>query len=386
MADIFDVVVIGGGIHGVGVAQAAAVGGYHVRLLEQGQLASGTSSRSSKLVHGGLRYLQSGQWRLVRESLREREILLAIAPGLVERRAFHIPVYAGGPYARWQVVMGLRLYRWLAGPRGGFTRLPRRQWATLDGLNTGGLTAVYRYTDAQTDDALLTQAVARSAADYGADIQVNTRFLGAERTPQGYDIRYVQAGIVRSCQSQTLVNAAGPWVGQVLGSILPAPPRFAYDLVRGAHIITDGTLAQGIYYVPSPADGRPVFVMPWQGRVLTGTTETLYGGDPSAVTPSATDIAYLQGVLGCYFPALPTVVRAAFAGLRVLPRSDQHVHRRIRETIIIADAPRPRLLTIYGGKLTGYRLTAARVMDRLRLTLPERTALADTQRLRLTRP
>lgn len=386
MASVLDVVVIGGGIHGVGVAQAAAVGGYRVQLLEQERVASGTSSRSSKLIHGGLRYLQSGQWRLVQESLRERETLLTIAPGLVERRSFHIPVYAGGRYGRWQVALGLRLYRLLAGTPGGFVRLPRRQWATLDGLNVTGLMALYRYTDAQTDDAALTRAVARSAEDYGADIQTQARFLGAERTPQGYDVRYVQGGVVRTCQSRTLVNAAGPWVGQVLGRILPGPPRFAYDLVQGTHIITEGTLTHGIYYVSAPADGRPVFVMPWQGRVLTGTTETLYGGDPSSVAPQPADIIYLQEVLGRYFPALSTEVHAAFAGLRVLPKGGAGLGQRPRETIIVADAPRPRLLTIYGGKLTGYRLTAARVMTRLRLTLPERTARADTRQVRLTAP
>ncbi|MHB8254042.1 MAG: glycerol-3-phosphate dehydrogenase/oxidase [Acidiferrobacter sp.] len=383
----FDVVVIGGGIHGVGVAQAAAVRGYRTRLLEQGDLASGTSSRSSKLIHGGLRYLESGQIGLVRESLREREILLRIAPGLVERKAFHIPVYAHSRRTPARIAMGLLLYRLLArSAHGEFQRIPARAWGSLDGLQTAGLKVVFRYYDAQTDDAALTCAVARSAQEFGADILVAARFIGAERTSAGYEVRFVRQGSVESCVTQTLVNATGPWVAQTLSRVLPGPPRLAHDLVQGTHIVTAGVLEQGIYYAEAPADGRAVFVMPWKGQVLTGTTESLYVGDPGQVAPTAGDMSYLQEVLATYFPGLSTTIAASFAGLRVLPKTTQGLSARARETILLADSPSPRLISIFGGKLTGYRRTAERVMDRLQGILPERAIKADTSRLILPSP
>jgi len=387
MSERYDVVVIGGGIHGVGVAQAAAVRGHRTLLLEQEALAACTSSRSSKLIHGGLRYLESGQIRLVRESLREREILLAIAPGLVKRKAFYIPIYKGARRTSAYVGAGLLLYRLFApGKSGAFERLAASSWDTLDGLNTTNLQAVYRYEDAQTDDVALTQAVARSAQEFGADIQLGASFIGAERAGQGYELRYLRSGQVTSCKTRALVNATGPWVGQVLSRIVPGPPRLPYDLVLGTHILTEGSLRQGLYYVEALADGRGVFVMPWQGRILTGTTESAYTGDPRAVSGTPADIAYLQETLAHYFPALSLTVQASFAGVRVLPRSHAAFSARPREVVLLADQPVPHLVSIFGGKLTGYRRTAERVLERLKAVLPERVAKADTSRLKLPYP
>ncbi len=380
----YEVVIIGGGIHGVGVAQAAAVRGYRTLLLEQQTLAAGTSSRSSKLIHGGLRYLETGHVRLVRESLREREILLRIAPGLVERKAFYIPVYKSSRRTASRVHMGLFLYRLLASDANGkFERLSPREWDALDGLETAGLKAVFRYTDAQTDDVALTRAVARSAEAFGAEIRTGARFIGAERTAAGYELRYVRDGVVISCLTDVLVNAAGPWVAQTLSRILPGPPRLPHDLVAGTHIITDGSLTQGCYYIEAPSDRRAMFVLPWRGRILTGTTERLYVGDPALVAPTPGEIAYLREGLAAHFPGLPTNVVESFAGLRVLPKSGGGLSARSRETVLLADAPLPRLISIFGGKLTGYRHTAACVMDRFTPVLPAREARADTRGLML---
>lgn len=387
MSTRFDVVVIGGGIQGVGVAQAAAVRGYSALLLEQEGLAAGTSSRSSKLIHGGLRYLESRQFGLVRASLREREILLKIAAPLVERRAFYIPVYAHSRRSPARVTAGLLLYRALAhGPHGGFRRLAVRDWDRLDGLKTAGLKAVFRYYDAQTDDAALTRAVARSAQEFGAELRVGARFIGAERVGPGYEVRFVSAGSVTSCFARVLVNATGPWVGPTLSRILPGPPRLPYDLVQGAHIITPGTLHHGIYYTEAPRDGRAVFVMPWRGRILTGTTETAYVGDPALSAPTQDEILYLQETLTSHFPELSPTVEEGFAGLRVLPRARQGFSARAREAVLLADGPVPRLISIFGGKLTAYRHTADQVMERFRGVLPERVARADTEHVILSVP
>jgi len=156
------------------------------------------------------------------------------------------------------------------------------------------------------------------------------------------------------------------------------------ELVQGTHILVAGEIREGVYYVEAPRDRRAVFVMPWQGGTLVGTTETPYRGDPAAVRPLPAEIEYLQETLLHYFPRHGAVVRDSFAGLRVLPRGDGALFHRSRETVLHPDTARaPRLITIYGGKLTGYRLTAARVMRMLRRTLPPRRAVADTEILPL---
>jgi glycerol-3-phosphate dehydrogenase len=177
-----DVLVVGGGIHGAGCAQAAAAAGHSVLLLEQRALAAGSSSRSSKLIHGGLRYLESGQWRLVRESLHERTTLLRLAPDLVKLRQFHIPLYGDTRRRGWQLRVGLTLYAALAGfdRSAGFGTVPRRLWGELDGLQSRGLRQVYWYHDAQTDDRLLTEAVVRSAQSLGAELRMPAQLVGAE--------------------------------------------------------------------------------------------------------------------------------------------------------------------------------------------------------------
>ncbi|MEE8343300.1 MAG: FAD-dependent oxidoreductase, partial [Gammaproteobacteria bacterium] len=178
----YHVGIIGGGIHGVGVAQRAAAQGYTVLVLEKAGLAAGTSSRSSKLIHGGLRYLESAQFGLVRECLRERSLLLQIAPELVRLQPFMVPVYRHTRRRPWQLRLGLSLYALLGGmdKENRFTTIPRRHWDQLDGLATEGLEKVYRYRDAQTDDALLTRAVMNSAQELGAELAMPANFLGAK--------------------------------------------------------------------------------------------------------------------------------------------------------------------------------------------------------------
>jgi glycerol-3-phosphate dehydrogenase len=383
----YDVVVIGGGIHGVGVAQAAAAAGYSVLLLERAALASGTSSRSSKLIHGGLRYLESARFGLVRESLREREILLQIAPGLVHRVSFHIPVYANSRRPSWMIRAGLGLYALLGGlsRHARFDTLPRARWDGLDGLDTRGLQAVFRYEDAQTDDALLTQAVMRSAQKFGAELRCPANFLSARRRDDGFVVHILEGKDEQICRTRTLVNAAGPWAGTVLERITPRPAVLPVDLVQGAHIIVGNETRHGIYYLEAPQDGRAVFVMPWQEHTLVGTTETTFDGDPSAVSARPEEVAYLQETLWRYFPGHRGKLLGSFAGLRVLPHGSGPAFHRSRETILHPDNPdRVRLVTVYGGKLTGYRATAAKVMRLLQKTLPERAPRADTSIIRLS--
>ncbi len=388
MTEHYDVVVIGAGIHGAGVAQAAACRGHSVLVLEKTGLAAGTSSRSSKLIHGGLRYLEGHDYGLVRESLRERAILLRIAPDLVRLQPFSIPVYADTSRRPLALRAGLLLYALLGGLNRAsrFRTLPRRQWEQLDGLKTEGLQSVFQYHDAQTDDVELTRAVMRSAGELGAVLICPAEFLSASIGPQGCDIVYRSGDSDRHCTAGVMVNAAGPWVGGVSERITPQPPRVAADMVQGAHLVMQDGLAQGCYYLEAPQDRRAVFLLPWGRHSLLGTTERVYSGDPAAVAVLPEEERYLLAVLQHYFPQRPQQVVSRFAGLRVLPTSAHTAFRRSRETRLPVDRARlPRLVSIYGGKLTGYRATAEKVMRKLEPALPRRRVVADTANL-LLRP
>ena len=389
----YDVVIVGGGIHGAGVLQAAAAAGHSALLIERFGLASGTSSRSSKLIHGGLRYLESGQFSLVRESLRERTILLRIAAELVELKPFFIPVYRDTRRRPWQLKIGLWIYALLGGFAAStrFGAVPKREWPALDGLETHNLDAVIRYHDAQTDDALLTRAVVQSALSLGAEIAMPANFTGASLSDGGVTLAYRQGEDVVQCTARVLVNAAGPWALHVAGTIQPAIPIPDVDLVQGTHIVLPFAVTAGIYYVESPTDGRAVFVMPWHGATLIGTTETPYRGEPDKVHPLPEEEEYLLAVARHYFPAFRHLRRAhitqSFAGLRVLPAATETAFDRSRETIFSTDRePKPRVLGIYGGKLTGWRAAAAHVLDRISSSLPGCPSRSATDQLILRRP
>ncbi len=392
MAERYDVVIVGGGIHGVGVAQAAAAAGHSVLVIEERGLAAGTSSRSSKLIHGGLRYLEQGRLGVVRECLRERAILLRVAPGLVHRRHFLIPVFAATRRRPWKIAAGLGLYSILAGLASDarFRRVGRDEWGALDGLSTEGLQTVFEYTDAQTDDAALTAAVMRSAQGLGAELALPAAFIGARLASDGCEIDYRPSGASqKTCRAAVLVNAAGPWAPRVQRAVAGAPAPRPVELVQGAHLLLRGKLDRGAYYVESPADGRAVFVMPFgDDRTLVGTTETPFRGDPGDVRPTDQERAYLSEVVDRYFPRYRagegSSVVSSFAGVRVLPAGSGRASARSRETILdVDDGARPRLLTILGGKLTAYRATAEKVMARLQPALPSRRRVADTATLHL---
>src|SRR5580692_6571210 len=389
----YDVIIIGGGIHGAGVLQAAVAAGHSALLIERQGLAAGTSSRSSKLIHGGLRYLESGQFALVRESLRERAIHLRIASELVALKPFYIPVYRDTRRRPWQLKIGLWIYALLGGFDAAtrFGSVPKAEWPQLDGLKTRDLDAVIRYHDAQTNDALLTRAVVKSALSLGAELAMPARYSRALLGEDGVTVTYTAAGAAVECKARVLINAAGPWAMQAARAVEPAIPIPDVDLVQGTHIVIPHPLTAGIYYVESPTDGRAVFVMPWAGATLIGTTETPYRGEPDDVRPLPQEEEYLLAVARHYFPALSGLTRddiaERFAGLRVLPAATQAAFDRSRETVFTTDRDvRPRVLGIYGGKLTGWRAAAAHVMQRIGHSLPASVRRAATEQLILRRP
>jgi glycerol-3-phosphate dehydrogenase len=389
-ADV-DVVVVGAGIHGAGMAQAAAAAGHSVLILEQTEPAAGSSSRSSKLIHGGLRYLETYQLRLVRESLHERTTMLRLAPSLVKLQRFHIPIYRATRRRPWLLNIGLSLYAALAAFRdgAGFGQVPRRLWHTLDGLDTHELEHVYYYHDAQTDDRALTGAVLRSSASLGARLLFPAECLRLDLDDAGATVHFQSEGREQQCRARIVVNAAGPWADRLARRVSPAIPVPHLECVQGTHIILKSAAPAHYYYVESPRDGRAVFVMPWHGQLMVGTTESRFRGDPATVSPTPAELHYLLGVLRHYFPhyRAPDAAELAgsFAGLRVLPSGGGHAFHRSRETLLTTDRPvRPRVLSIYGGKLTTWRAVSERAMSLLAPSLPARRAIARTDELELS--
>jgi len=365
----YDIAVIGGGIQGAGVAQAAAAAGYKVVVFEQAGIASGTSSKSSKLIHGGLRYLESGQFKLVRKTLLERERLIQLAPGLVKPVRFYIPIYTQTTRKSWQIALGLFLYQVLGGFKKytRFKRLNINKTLPIQNLRMTNLSAMYQYYDAQTDDALLTRAVIRSAESLGAELKCPVKVTRLEFESNIY--RITTDNTNESVTAKFIVNVAGPWVNHVLEKVNgTAVSILDCDLVQGTHIVIDAPAPEGVIYVEAPQDQRAVFIMPWKNKTLIGTTEKIYTGDPAKVVATEEEIQYLKKVYSHYILVDDIKVIDSFAGLRVLPVLETSFFSRPRDTVIHESAE--QLLTLYGGKLTGYRVTAEQVLAKIQKVMP----------------
>ena len=360
----YDLCVIGGGIQGAGVAQAAALSGLSVALIEKSDWGAGTSSKSSKLIHGGLRYLQTLQIGLVYESLRERRILLEIAEDIVKPNWFYLPVYKTDRFKAWQVRLGLILYRLLAGRNNlaGFKQLPPEEWHQLEGLNISGLDCVFMYQDAQTDDQVLTRRVVASAEQHGATLLCPAKFLTAEENDNGYLVSFAIGDEISSLKCRTLVNAGGPWVNRIAETIEPRPPTIDVDLIKGTHLEFTQQLSEKCFYIEAKQDHRAIFVLPFKGGTLLGTTEQVFEGNPDGVAPSEEETRYLLEVIHSHFPHFNHQPSESWAGLRVLPASGKNPFKRSRE---VQFAETNNYLAIYGGKLTGYRATAEQALKKI---------------------
>lgn len=365
----YDVIVIGGGIHGAGVAQAVAAAGHSVLLIEKDQLGSETSSKSSKLIHGGLRYLENFHFALVRLCLNERTILLQNAPDIVKLVPFYIPVYKTSTRRPWKIRAGLILYNLLSGFNSPYKKIPVSQWNSLNSLALENLQAVFQYYDAQTDDVLLTQAVAKSAKSLGAKVHLGEEMINAEVSGSKVVLNTSYNGKASNYHCNVLVNAAGAAVNNVLSKCSPEQVALDIEWVQGAHILIDSPAKAGVYYLEARTDHRAVFAMPWNGFTLVGTTETRIESHDVDVKPTSEEIDYLLSVYNDYFPSEKKTMEniiESFAGLRVLPKEEGSVFSRNRDTVLHVDSEdNPRILTIYGGKLTAYRATAEKVFTKI---------------------
>ncbi len=362
----FDLLVIGGGINGCAIARDAAGRGLRVLLVEKDDLASHTSSASSKLIHGGLRYLEQYEFSLVRESLKERQVLLATAPHIVRPLQFVLPDPPGGrPW--WIIRLGLLLYDFLSRgdelPRSkGLGRKPNPYRAPLK----PGRFKLGTYWDAWVDDARLVVLNAVDAQERGAEIATRTEFISARRDGDAW-VASLAGG--REVRATMIVNAAGPWVAETLNSRLGEQAESRVRLIKGSHILVprlyDGEHA---YILQQDQDGRIVFVLPYGDRNLVGTTDVPVAAPEDAVV-SAEEVDYLCAAANAYFTKQigPADVSWSYAGVRALyddgEKEAKDVTRDYR--LELDDAPGPKLLSVFGGKITTARHLAAEALDRL---------------------
>jgi glycerol-3-phosphate dehydrogenase len=355
----FDVLVVGGGVVGAGIAEAASAHGLSVALVEKGDFASATSSASSKLIHGGLRYLRLGDVGLVREAHHERRLLMTVvAPHLVRRLPFLFPLYEDGPYRPWFVQTGILLYSTMARARLNGLVSVERAHRMAPQLRGAGLRSCAFYADAWTNDGRLTLANVRAAADMGATV-LNYAEVVAIRGREGADVS-VDGQIVQ-VRANAIVNATGPWVDRIRRLEDPAAKR-SMRLSKGVHVVVDGGEDWDAAITISHDKVRVSFAIPWEGKLLLGTTDTEHDGEPEDARVTDDDVAQVLAEASVAVDGLGPP-RASFYGLRVLPGGDGQTANARRETVYSTGPS--GMVSVAGGKLTTYRRIALDALDHL---------------------
>jgi glycerol-3-phosphate dehydrogenase len=369
-----DLLIVGGGINGAGIARDSAGRGLSVMLVEKDDLAGHTSSASSKLVHGGLRYLEQLEFRLVRESLAERERLLRAAPHIVEPLQFVLPLT---PYSRpgWMVRAGLFFYDRLAGRK----ILPGSRSVRLDGdLGAGlrpGISNAFTYWDCKVQDSRLVVLNAVDAAERGARILTRTELLEARRGRGIWTARLRGADGERTVHARALVNAAGPLAAELFGRLSGARRHRGLRLVKGSHIVLRKLYPGEHSFILQNEDGRVVFAIPFEGEfTLVGTTDVEWNGSPGTPAISEGEIDYLLGTIGRNFTASATRgdIVWSYSGVRGLVEDgSSNVSQVTRDYVLDLDGREDTpLLSVFGGKLTTYRSLAEGALDRLASYFP----------------
>jgi glycerol-3-phosphate dehydrogenase len=371
---LFDIFVIGGGINGCGIARDAAGRGYGVGLAEMNDFASGTSSWSTKLIHGGLRYLEHYEFRLVREALMEREILWAMAPHVIWPMRFVLPYQKGGVRPAWLIRLGLFLYDHI----GGRKLLPATTTLDMRRDQAGKpLKALFKkafeYSDGWVDDARLVVLNARDAQERGATVLPRTKVTSARRENGIWkiDLENTMTGKRQSVESKMLVNAAGPWVDRVLQGALGKANASNVRLVQGSHIVVKKKFDDPRAYFFQNPDNRIIFAIPYQNDfTLIGTTDQDYKGDPRDVKISQGEIDYLCNAASEYFalPVQPADIVWTYSGVRPLFDDGASKAQEATRDYVLkveqgpGEAP---LLNIFGGKLTTYRRLAESALEKI---------------------
>jgi glycerol-3-phosphate dehydrogenase len=369
----FDLLVIGGGIYGAWAAYDAALRGLSVALVEKTDWAAGTSSASSKLIHGGLRYLKSMHFNLVRKSLNERRLLSALAPHRIKPLDFVLPLFSGAKVGRLQLKAGLWLYDRLAGagqPVAGHRYLSGTETRERYGfVNTKQIKGAFIYGDCQTDDARLTLEVVSGAMHAGA-VAVNgatvTSLITTGDSISGARVTDNETDNTLEVSAQITLDCTGPWLHKPISTQPPiAPPDIR--LSKGVHLVLPPLPTEDAFILPTEVPGRVVFLIPWYGLSLLGTTDTEYPGDPDHAWVEPRDIAYLLGHANRLLRESPWEEReiiSSFAGLRALPRTDTEKTSDITREWSLCERGKGLLASV-GGKLTSARTDAAETIDRV---------------------
>ncbi len=393
---IVDLAVIGGGINGCGIARDAAGRGLSVYLCEMNDLASGTSSWSTKLIHGGLRYLEHYEFRLVRAALMEREVLWAIAPHIIHPMRFVLP-HRRDLRPAWLVRLGLFLYDHIGGRRKlpGTKVLDLTRDAAGVPLKSHAHRKAFEYSDCYVDDARLVVLNAMDARAHGASINTRTKAVQARRVGDLWELTVEDRESRKrtTIKARALINAAGPWVGDVLGQRLGVNAKAKVRLVQGSHIVVRKMFDHGKAYMLQNKDGRIVFAIPYQGDfTLIGTTDHDYSGDPADVRATADEIAYLCDVASGEFATAvkPSDVVWSYSGVRPLyDDGASEAKAATRDYVFESDRPAQGaapLLSIFGGKITTYRRLAEEALDLLAEALPQIKALSAKKGWTATQP
>ena len=382
-AGAYDILVIGGGVNGCGIARDAAGRGYSVLLAVMDDLGGGTSSASTKLVHGGLRYLEYYEFRLVRESLTEREVLWANAPHIIWPMRFVLPHHSGLRPA-WMLRLGLFLYDHIGGRR----KLPPTRTLDLTRDAAGAplkplFTKAFEYSDCWVDDARLVLLNARDAADRGALIATRTEVTGMRREGGAWEVtlRDRLSGDTRNVRARLVVNAAGPWVDAVLARISGRNDVANVRLVKGSHIVVPKLFDHDRCYLFQNADGRIVFAIPYEGDyTLIGTTDEDYRGDPGDVAITDEEKAYLANAAGGYFLEPITVddIVWSYSGVRTLyDDGASPAQEATRDYVLTREggaegAEGGALVNVFGGKITTYRRLSEAALEEIESVLGRR--------------
>ncbi|HET6975016.1 MAG TPA: glycerol-3-phosphate dehydrogenase/oxidase [Pyrinomonadaceae bacterium] len=368
----FDVIVIGAGINGAGIARDAAMRGLKVLLIDKGDPGAGTTSASTRLIHGGLRYLEHFEFGLVRESLREREILLRIAPGFVKPLPIAIPIYKNGKRGRLTIRAGMILYDLLSWSKSLPNHRMLSRTRTLErwpGLNPEGLLGAALYYDAQVEfPERLVAANVRSAQEFGAEVLTHTRVTRlVVEDAKVCGVEFVREdGQEQFAESSVVINAAGPWIDLVLETV--ASPKLIGG-TKGSHLIAPPfpSAPATAIYLEARSDGRPIFIIPWNKLYLIGTTDVRFEGDPDEVCCEPWEVDYLLSESNLAFPVAGLTrdsILDTYSGVRPLPVTNDKNEQNITRRHFIREHPRlPNLLSIVGGKLTTYRSLAEECVD-----------------------
>ena len=370
---MYDVAIIGGGINGCGIARDAAGRGYTVFLAEKGDLAAGTSSGSTKLIHGGLRYLEHYEFRLVREALRERETLWGIAPHVIWPMRFVLP-HATGLRPAWLLRFGLFVYDHIGGRR----HLPATRTLDLRRDPAGeplkpGFAMAFEFSDCWVDDARLVVLNAVDAAEHGAVVRTRAAFERIRRTGDHWtaEVRDQAGGAVATIKARVIVNAAGPWVDEVLGQVAGFNSVHNIRLVQGSHIVVPRLFDHGRSYFFQNTDGRILFAIPYENDfTLIGTTDWDYQGSPDEVSITADETRYICSAASAYFKTPVREVDVVWAYSAVRPLLDDGTSKAqeaTRDYVLKVDGvgDKARLINVFGGKITTYRRLAEAVLDRV---------------------